>query len=1313
NVNFIEVWVKIEKGKIDSTKKVYIDLGTISEDVIPNGRLDTEDKGSYKNGILNEGEDTGMDGLTDDEERGNYQKFLQSNQWGDDLPNPSGDPAGDNWMYSLSDFHAIDGTEKNATSEIGRYPDTEDLNRNNVIDRANNYYEYELNLDTTANNPQCVGGGNKGWYQYRIPIINFNNKIGTPDFSLIEFARVWFTGHQDEVELRLAEFNLIGNQWEELVKNDSSFTVSVVNYEDNSLQGYTIPPGVYREKDRTKPDENILGNEQSLALNFSNLKDGQSKQAIKRYSYRPLDVFSYKEMKMFVHGDTHFATTADKATAKIFIRFGSDSLNYYEYKAPIYPGWDRNNINIVFNDLTSIKQIRDSSTVRVVIPVKGGPDSATYAVLGNPSLTNITMIYIGIENPVIPGSNTDPITGQVWVNELRLVDVDNSPGWAYSVSTSLKLADLGSLAFTFSEIDPNFHGLETRFGSRTTTVNWNVASSFSLEKFLPQEWAGTSLPFSYSHTEQITKPKYLQRSDIVVDKAAELAKEKTIGDTHSEALGEQEKQKIISESQIVTSTDTYAMPSFKFNVPSTNWLFQNFFNRIGYGFNYTYTKLRSNTVAYRTSWQWNARISYAYTFAPNYFIQPFAFFEGVPLIGEFKTLQLYYFPISNINTGLSMNRSRSLEKLRTQTVENNPVRGLSAARNFSFGWKLTEGGLLNLSGDYSVDIASSLVHLEVDRFGRQRDFQQILGKMFLQDQLINFGYDNSYNQSVNVNTKPRVPTFFDLNKYVSLSARYSVSYRWQNNLQQGERGIGTGWGNSISLGSDISLKAFVDTWFPAAPNDQSSASGSAPQPSGRRGRDEDEDQGQTTVPKQENPSGDSTTVVKKQGEGIIGIARVLIKTPLLDYDKINFSYTQTNSVTNAGVPGRPGFTNLFGRVPFVQQADPQYGPSRAYQLGLVSVPAANITDVFVKSQFPFVGFSTDAEKQIRAKGASMSDGFSQSNKITLRTSRDLWTGARIDLNWNLGWNYSRNQNIYADSVTGRVSIRSVATGGSIERSFFTMPPTLFLSMFKSGIEDVGKKYTTLVANTADTRSDDEKLAEAFEQGMESLPLLKKIFGSYFPRINYSFRWDGLEQFSLFKKFATRVSLDHAYQSTYQTSFKGSSGAPTTTQSQRISYGFAPLIGLNVSFKEVLKGTMSANARYSSNVSYDLTPSSKNISESGANELSLTASFARQGFEIPLFGLALQNDVDISFTYSYAKNSRTTYDAKNGVFNTAGTPGEGSSRTQMEPRIRYVLSSRVTAAVFYRYTKIAPDAGGSRIPGSTTNEGGLDVHIAIQ
>ncbi len=1312
NVGFIEIWVRVLKGSIDSTRKVFIDLGTISEDIIPNGVWDTEDQGTFKNDILNPREDTGLDGIFNDKEQSQYSSFIEANKLV--FPEIVNDPSGDDYNYNdKNNFQSINLTEGNANSEIGRFPDSEDLNRNSIADRTNNYYEYELNLDTTdAKNSLKVGGGANGWFQYRIPIKAFKNEIGSPDQTNIQYARVWLTGHPEEFEMQFVEFNLIGNQWEEAKKDDPTFKVSVVNVEDNSLQGYKSPPGVFRERDRTKPDEQVYGNEQSLALNFFDLPDGKNREAIKKYAYRPLDVFSYREMKMFVHGSENLKPTADKASVKMYIRFGSDSLNYYEYKAPVYPGWDiRNNVTIRFEDITSLKQGRKNENARTEGSVPGGPDSSVYAVLGNPTLTRITFISVGVENPVINGTE-QKVTGQVWVNELRLSDVDDTPGWAYSMSSTVKLADLGSVAFTYSQVDPFFHSLESRFGSRVTNKNWNVSTAIALDRFFPQEWSGTQLPFSYSHSEQLSTPLYKPSSDVLVSKAADQQRDIIRDSTNSAARGEQEKERILMEAQTLSTTDTYAVPSFKLNVPSNNWFFRDIFNRIGYGFSYTTSSMRNPTIASRTSWQWNANIAYAYSFSPANYVQPFGFFENLFFLEEFRQLQLYYIPISNITTGFSIARNRANERLRNQEKDSPTIRGLSSSRNFSFAWKLTENGLLNLSGDYALAVSSSMVHLELDRYGRQRDFQQILNQIFLQDQFINFGFDNSYNQSVTVNTRPRVPAIFDLNKYITLTARYNVGYRWNNSLQQGAFGISTGWGNSITFSSDVSLKSFVETWFPAQSVTNDAAT-PVPGTSRRSGdRDEDGMENDKAIQPPAAESADTVSVVKKSpGEGLIGFARILIKTPLLDYDKININFTQSNNANSNGVPGRPGFTNFFGRVPFIQQSERAFGPTRAYQLGLVSSPGASITDVFLKPQFPFIGFETDAYKEIRARGARLTDGFSQNNKLSFRTTRDLWTGARIDLNWNLGWNYSRNTTLEIDSATGFAKSRTIATGGSIERSFLTLPPVFIFSMFKSGIEQVGKLYTESYVENAPNQ--DQKLAKAFEDGFESFPFLKKLFGEYFPRVNYSFRWDGLEQMSLFKNFATRVSLDHAYQSNYSRTFIGSLGGGEVTQSQRISYAFAPLAGLSVSFKEVLKGTMSANVRYGSNVTYDLSPSSKNIVESVGNDMSITGSFAKSGFEIPLFGLSLQNDIDISFTYSLAHNSRTTYDAKGKTFNTKGTPGEGSTRTQMEPRIRYVLSARVTASLFYRYTKIAPDEGGSRIPGSSTNEGGFDVHIAIQ
>jgi hypothetical protein len=285
-------------------------------------------------------------------------------------------------------------------------------------------------------------------------------------------------------------------------------------------------------------------------------------------------------------------------------------------------------------------------------------------------------------------------------------------------------------------------------------------------------------------------------------------------------------------------------------------------------------------------------------------------------------------------------------------------------------------------------------------------------------------------------------------------------------------------------------------------------------------------------------------------------------------------------------------------------------------------------------------------------------------------------------------------------------VSSVATMGSVERSFLSFPDVLFLGMFKSSLKDVSKRYAELKADRgSDSLSAEERVAKAFEEGFEALPFFRKIFGQYTPRVNWNLRWDGLEKIP---------PLEHGYSSTFNRQFENrTGGGGERTTGGRVVYGFTPLVGLNFTFKDLFKGSFGANIRFNSNTTYDLATSSQTIIEQLSQEISISSNYNRRGFEIPFFGLSLNNDLDISASYSLTKNSRKTYDVTKLDVNITGTPLEGSTRTVIEPRIKYVLSSRVTASVYYRYTKIAPDETGSRIPGSTVNEAGLDIHIAIQ
>ena len=1281
NINFIELWINLPK--VQPTTKLSIDLGLISEDVVPNNRLDSEDglDGGIRNGILRQGEDVGLDGLSDDREREVYADFIRK------YPQYAADPSGDNWArpttgsLSWSDYDGINNTEGNSASDIGRFPDSEDLNRNNVLDRANSYFEYEISLDTMSMDfRQYVSGGNSGWFQIRIPLNGFKRRIGDPSFGTVEAMRVRLTGAQDETLLRIAEFNLVGNQWEELVKNDSTFRISVVNIEDNPDYISPLP----RQRDPNQPDQVILLNEQSLNLNVNGLKDGESRQAIKRFPIRPLDLFSYRAMRLFVHGDERPGTRVRYVDTtnydlELFLRFGNDSLNYYEYRAPLRQGWDPNNVNVIFGEITAIKLGRDSvTTMSPRVPTSNGPPGSTYQVRGQPTLTNVRIIIIGVENPANKGSTV--VTTDVGINELRLTDVDNTPGWAYRVDAQIKLADMANVSFNMTQRDPNFHSLEDRFGTRMQDRSWALSANVNFERFFPQSWNGTSLGFSYSRTEQAQSPTYLPGTDIPVAQAMQrtVDLQQQAGSAAPDA--QRAGQSILLRSQTLSVTETYSLPNVRLVVPIDTWLVTETINKLTFAYSFTKSTRRSPVTETFDQWQWNAKVGYALNFSDRNFISPLAWIGEFFLFRPWKDMKLYFSPRA-FSLSTTFTRGQTIEQSRDQIALKPTVRNFAATRSMNFNWQFVEGGIVNLGTEYALDIQSSLFNFELDEFGRQRSFTQMLSDMLGKAKLIDFGTDLSYGQSINFNPRIVMPATYKLDRMFALSVRYSARYDWQNNLQAGDLGRSAGNSGNLSGTFDINVRNIGnEIWSsnpmlqPGAPND--TTSGGRP---------------------------------FSIWENIDRVTRYIFKIPFFDFEKLGLTLTQSNRSQNSGVVGRPGFANLFARVPFFQRSLTENGPSLMYQLGLSSDPHGDVI-MKAKSGFPFFqGFATPG---LRAPNGNLTDMYSQSNRLTMRTSRPLWEGANLEINWNLGWSYNVNRTIQSDSL-GFVLENNRVVSGDVDRSFLSFPSFPVFKLLNTSIVEVQRLYVMARNNPDDMRSNDAKIAEAFENGLEALPLGKKILGNLFPRPNWTIRWDGIEKLWLFSSIASRISFDHSYSSGYKLRWKISPTGDQVTESQQATYGFSPLIGVNVTFKQLAKGNFTATFRYGLTTNYDLTPSNQNIVQADRAEISVSAQFTRQGFEIPFFGLALMNDIDISLTYGYTKDSKRVYDLKADPFRPEGTPLEGQSQTRIEPRIRYILSSRVTASVYYKYMKLKPDEGGSRIPGSTTNEGGLDIRVAIQ
>lgn len=1303
NIEFIEFWVKIVRAP--ANLKLNIDLGQISEDVIPNGRLDTEDKNL--NDLVDDGEDTGIDGLFDNEEPG-YNATT----------NP--DPSNDNYAFQLTtnaDYSRVNGTERNAKSiDQGRLPDSEDLNRNFTLDLVNSYFRYEIPLDTNrTTNPFIQGSGNNGWFLFKIPLKDFVMKEGNPSFSVVEFIRFWVAGADQDVHIRFAEMNLVGNQWQKVLDqkvtiDDEVLTVSTISIEENPE--YTSPPGVQRERDRSKPDYEIFKNEQALNLLLKNLEDGDKREIV-RYLYKPLDVFNYKEMKLFIHGDLDSISPGSVSyyrgptnySSEVYMRFGSDSLNFYEYRQPVRGDW--NEVKLIFSELTAIKQRRDTTNIKSIyrVPVEG-KEGHFYGVLGNPTLTRVTFFTIGIINPSDKGTKGNRVSGSVWINELRVLEADATPGWAYSATSSLKLADLATVSLNVSQTNPYFHKLADRFGSRQDNLSWALSADLDVIKLLPINLPGSNLRISYSRNEQSTNPIFLPGTDIKVDEAQNEMRKILAEQKVSEEIIDDAVENLKRETQTINVSETWTLSNIRIKIPTEEWYINDIFNNLSFGFNYNKTAGRSPTVETSNSWIWNANANYSVALSRDLYFKPL----DIPLIGDFiglfsdyKDVKVYFAPQS-ITGSVTASRKRSFTQNRIFGTKPNITRDFTSTRGAGFNWAFTEGGFLNLSLAYNFDISSTLAYLlTVENFERSEGeiWNDIFGGAF-------FGRDFSFKQSFDLRANPKLPSIWDLSRYLSINTSYSASYSWQNNFQQEELGRSAGYSNRFSASLNIRLKSIFAPLFqettpaPQIQQPQEGGRGGRRSQTQRTGTEENkqlpvtrdvERVGEvlpdTTIVKDSVAVKDSNIVldedleVKEEGPSTLDKSLEIIKYGfkwlLLDYDQISVNFSQNSTYSGGGLEGEgTGFNNFWG----IKQS-PSKGPLRLFMLGL----------------------SNDIGP--RAINGNLMDSYSHKNDLDFKTSRPLWEGAQIDINWKVGWGITKNINMQTDEF-GNVKITNLVSTGTIDRSFLTLPPVFFLSFLDNGIKKVSELYDKKAADP------NASLANAFVEGFETISVISKIpliskISKYIPRPNWNFNWTGLEKYSIFS-FAKRVTLQHAYTSNYSEGWKINPDGLQEVQSQRIDYGFQPLIGMTLQFENLFGGNFQSTVRFSTKSAFSLGASTRNITESFNRDINISATYTKSGFELPLFGISLKNDIEISLSYTSGKTSSLIYEMDN--FKEEGKPQEGKTNTTIEPRIKYVMSSRVTLTIFYRRTSIDPE-GASRLIPTVTNEAGIDLHIAIQ
>ncbi|RFM25694.1 T9SS outer membrane translocon Sov/SprA [Deminuibacter soli] len=497
------------------------------------------------------------------------------------------------------------------------YPDNEDLNRDNTLNETEEYYEYQIDLkpgmdvgltryitDKRVITPNVPNGQPRpeNWYLFRIPVENFTTKVGQiPDFKSIRFVRMYLTGFEDSVVTRFATLNLVRNQWRGFtydldttgsytpIATNTATTLDVlaVNVEENSSRQpipYVIPPGIERVQVLSNNGVNLLQNEQSMSLRIKNLADGDSRAVFKTMN---LDFRQYGKLSMFIHAEASGTQLRDNDLNAV-IRIGQDFLNnYYEIKIPLkvtVPGnaltadqvWPAdNNLDFSLQQLVNLKLTRNESGAAVSQIYRQIIGNRTYSIMGNPNLGQVTSFLIGVENP--KDQSGMPLNTEVWVNELRLSEIDEQGGWAALGRVDAQLADLGTVSVSANTYTAGFGSIDQRVTERAMNdmFQFDAATQLDLGKLVPRK-AGFSIPVYASINRTVSTPKY-DPYNLDVKLKTELGR---VRDKHV-------RDSIKSTAQDITTIKTLNFTNVRFAKPTMRpklWSLSNF------DFTYSYTK---------------------------------------------------------------------------------------------------------------------------------------------------------------------------------------------------------------------------------------------------------------------------------------------------------------------------------------------------------------------------------------------------------------------------------------------------------------------------------------------------------------------------------------------------------------------------------------------------------------------------------------------------------------------------------------------------------------------------------------------------
>ena len=1238
-------------------------------------------------------------------------------------------------------------TESYTTSNTS-LPDAEDINDDNTLSESERYYQYVIDLDPAkmqnpgqnhiadifeARNISLPNGeiGSVKWYQFRIPIKQPDKVIGRiDDYSSIRFMRMFVREFQRPIVLRFATLDLVRGEWRSYshniqapgeyqpndIANETTCDISAVNLDENSRRDpipYVIPPGIQQEQ--------VIGttavtriNEQSLQITTKNLVDGDGRAIYKTTDF---DFRQYKYLKMFVHAESAGETSEDlqDQDISVFIRLGTDfTENYYEYEVPVkVTPWgtsytnkegiwpEINNMEILLEDLVQVKQNRNAAMNQPGSDVKlnyiysekkkkGTVDGKDYyhtiKVIGNPSISDVEAMMIGVRNPKRQNAeSTDDGLAKsaiVWVNELRLTDLSSNGGVAGTGRVEATLADLGRVSFSGSYSSAGFGALDSDICSNDFTQNssFSISTDLDLGKFV--ENTGLKLPVHVDYGKTTITPKYnpfdpdikmkdaldalnsQEERDALTSNIHDLTKYKNINfmNVRKERVQKRNKKGDDEEDKGKESNnrDPNRAMGRQRNMPKVHiYDIENF----NLSFAYSETYQENPDIQYSSIKTYRGGIGYNYSGNPKN-VTPFAKakWASKPSMQIFKDVNFYFLPKS-LTFNTEMYRYYSERQLRNKSggdIILNPTisKQWDWTRDYNLRYDLTKA----LTFEYSAQVQAYIYEPagQLDKSSPDWSYQRDT----INRELRKLGSTSRYQQNVSASyTLPinKIPIF----NWVNASANYQGTYFWTASAQSIQARLGNQIENTNSISGNANLD-FTKLYnkVPYLKNLANARRNNNNGKNAKQGKGKEEEEGKEG--KEEQVS-DSTKTQKKTKVNIgkvIGDNALRVVTLV---KKVSGTYSQTNGQALPGFMPQPQWIGMDNARSWSPGVGFVFGSNREiYQRAVDN--GWLTTDSILSS--PYTRRKTET--------------------INYRVNTEPLPGIKIDFTGNRTYSESY-QHYFRANEYGQFETFTPTNGGN-----FTMSYLMLKTSFTSEYNDKSEGSPLFDKLLSNRKTIAERIANGNDQWVHQVNnyLYDSVAGDYFPQgynsgamevLMYSFisaytgkdaktmkltpfpsiplpnwtlSYNGLTNIPAIGKLFKTVNISHSYKSNYAISswatnvyydehntiqsFENSTNfiPKYDIQQMVLNEQYQPLIGVDLG----LQNSMTVNFQFKKSRTLTLSFTNNQLTEVNGREIVIGTGYRIKNLSFTVTSLTgdgkgktLKNDLVLKFDLGFKRD----------------------------------------------------------------------------